>query len=112
MEEQKIILEKKKIDFFKESILSEHKNILEQEIDLAEKYKKTRKIEQYKKLRQLLLNRDCLNLSVQNSDIFKQIKKLGQLKYVKKGNIANLQAFERFLFEMRNSENSMNEEIQ
>ena len=112
LEEQKIILEKKKIDFFKESILSEHKNILEQEIDLAEKYKKTRKIEQYKKLRQLLLNRDCLNLSVQNSDIFKQIKKLGQLKYVKKGNIANLQAFERFLFEMRNSENSMNEEIQ
>lgn len=112
LEEQKILLEKKKMDHFRKTILDEHKIILEEEIGLVEKYKTSMKKERYLKLKSLLMNCEELNITIPSSDIFKQIKKLGNLKFIKKDNIANLQDFERFLYEIKNSEMLMNEEIQ
>lgn len=109
LEERKIASEKIKMDNFKKSILTEHKNILEEQLKLMERLKKSNKKELYSKVKEEFLDRNNLNITVPNSDLNKQLKKLGKLKYIKTDNIANLQNFEQFLYEMKSSEMVLND---
>lgn len=112
LEENKISLEKKRIENFKEVIITEHKNILDEEINLMDKYKQTKKKEFYSMIKNILRKRNDLNITVPISDLSERLKKLGQLKFIKKDNIVNLEDFEQFLFEIRNLEVSLNNEVE
>ena len=111
LEQSKINSEKQKMDNFKASILEEHSKILSEELQLIEKYKNTKKKELYRKMKQALLDREKLNISVPNSDIYKELKKAGHLKFIKNDNIVTLEEFEQFLLDIKNSQMKINDEI-